>query len=756
MEQHNPFELLDRDLQKWIFRKGWKDLLPIQKASVGPILKGQDDIIISASTASGKTEAAFLPAITAICKPPLKKGIRILYISPLKALINDQYRRLDEMTSGMALKVTPWHGDVSANKKEQILRNPEGIILTTPESLESMLINHVNWLQEALFGLDFIIIDEFHAFIGTARGYQLQSQLHRIENLIGRQVVRIGISATFAEASGVVSHLRPNSKRHCEVISLQGSGQDRLSVQIRGYEIQEHIHNSEDEQPDSPPDMQAETQHISQEFQTLSGDIFRLLRGSTNLVFCNSRFYTEAIAGVLQQLSEDKHVPNEFFPHHGSLSKDMRESLEYRLQQSKLPTTAICTATLELGIDISNVQSIAQIDPPSTVSSLRQRLGRSGRRDHLAVLRLFIPEYTGLKMPLCSILSENTVLSIAMINLLLKRWYEPPYKRELAFSTLLQQTLSVIASYGSVSAFALYNLLCKTGPFSLCTPKLYSAFLRDLGASDLIVQLNDGTLTLGLAGEKLVSDWGFYASFKTPDEYTIEADNKKIGTVPLTRSLEIDDVFLFAGRGWKVVFFSEERKLIGVKSSNLVAEPLMLYGSSGQIHDTIREEMYRIYTNEEIPAFLNKQAKLNLANGIKYFKLLGLKDHHIINGPQGLAIFPWKGDCILRTIMLLLKKESIKASIWGSHLELGFTSLDSLKVAIFNLLDRKDIKGSDLVSRIRNLNLEKNNEFLSIELKRQSYAHSKLDIPGAQAFLKQLYQELQENPPQSVNISWSN
>ena len=511
MEQNaNPFQLLDKDLQKWIYRKGWRDLLPIQKASVGPILKSCDDIIISASTASGKTEAAFLPAITAIQAKKEHKGIQILYISPLKALINDQFRRLDEMTAGMNLKVTPWHGDVSANRKEQILNNPQGIVLTTPESLESMLINHVSWLKDAIKNLSYIIIDEFHAFIGTARGYQLQSQLHRIENLIGRSVVRIGISATFSEAEGVISHLRPNSNKHCEVICQKGSGQDNLAVQIRGYTLLSKETGEINE--DKPLD----TSMLPQEFETLSADIFRLLRGSTNLVFCNSRFYTEAVAGVLQKFSEKLHVPNEFFPHHGSLSKDMRESLEFRLQEGKFPTTAICTATLELGIDISNVQSIAQIDPPTTVASLRQRLGRSGRRDHMAVLRLFIPEYTGLKMPLCSMLAENTVLSVAMINLLLKRWYEPPYKHEYAFSTLMQQTLSVIASFGSVSAQSLYKLLCKTGPFSLCTPKIYGELLYSLGKKDLIVQLNDGTLTLGLAGERMVSDWGFYASFKTP------------------------------------------------------------------------------------------------------------------------------------------------------------------------------------------------------------------------------------------------
>ncbi len=749
MEQNaNPFQLLDKDLQKWIYRKGWRDLLPIQKASVGPILKSCDDIIISASTASGKTEAAFLPAITAIQAKKEHKGIQILYISPLKALINDQFRRLDEMTAGMNLKVTPWHGDVSANRKEQILNNPQGIVLTTPESLESMLINHVSWLKDAIKNLSYIIIDEFHAFIGTARGYQLQSQLHRIENLIGRSVVRIGISATFSEAECVISHLRPNSNKHCEVICQKGSGQDNLAVQIRGYTLLSKETGEINE--DKPLD----TSMLPQEFETLSADIFRLLRGSTNLVFCNSRFYTEAVAGVLQKFSEKLHVPNEFFPHHGSLSKDMRESLEFRLQEGKFPTTAICTATLELGIDISNVQSIAQIDPPTTVASLRQRLGRSGRRDHMAVLRLFIPEYTGLKMPLCSMLAENTVLSVAMINLLLKRWYEPPYKHEYAFSTLMQQTLSVIASFGSVSAQSLYKLLCKTGPFSLCTPKIYGELLYSLGKKDLIVQLNDGTLTLGLAGERMVSDWGFYASFKTPDEYTIEAENKRIGTVPLTKPLEIEDVFLFAGRAWKVVYINEERKIIGVKNTTQAAEPLMLYGGSGQIHNTIREEMYNIYINKEIPSFLNKQAKANLEKGLICFKQLGLDKHHIISGPKGLAIFPWKGDRILRTVMLLLKKESIKATIWGSHLELGFTSIDSLKIAIFNILDRSEIKETDLVSKIKGLNIEKYDEYISDELKRLSYAHSRLDLDGALDFLDLLYKELSNNPPPNVNITW--
>ena len=371
--------LIDKDLRRFMFKKGWQELKPIQNNAVKPILERKTDVIISASTASGKTEAAFLPALTAIASSKELKGIRILYVSPLKALINDQYRRLEEMTEFLDVKVTPWHGDVSASKKNKLMDEPEGVILTTPESLESLLINHVQWIKNSMQNLFYVVIDEFHAFMGTQRGYQLQSQLHRIENLIGKRVCRIALSATFSNANGVISYLRPNSKVPCVVITSPDSSKDKLSVQIKGYEHQE-----------LPEEEEGKV--LPYEFEEIANDIFRLLRGSTNLVFCNSRFTTESLAAKLESLSKKKFVPNEFFPHHGSLSKELRESLEYRLQEGRWPTTAICTATLELGIDISDVASIAQVEHPITVASLRQRLGRAGRRDHNAILRVFLPE----------------------------------------------------------------------------------------------------------------------------------------------------------------------------------------------------------------------------------------------------------------------------------------------------------------------------------------------------------------------------
>ena len=159
--------LIDKDLRRFMFKKGWQELKPIQNNAVKPILERKTDVIISASTASGKTEAAFLPALTAIASSKELKGIRILYVSPLKALINDQYRRLEEMTEFLDVKVTPWHGDVSASKKNKLMDEPEGVILTTPESLESLLINHVQWIKNSMQNLFYVVIDEFHAFMGT-------------------------------------------------------------------------------------------------------------------------------------------------------------------------------------------------------------------------------------------------------------------------------------------------------------------------------------------------------------------------------------------------------------------------------------------------------------------------------------------------------------------------------------------------------------------------------------------------------------
>lgn len=716
--------LLNPLIQKWLNRQGWTNLHEVQENAIEPILDCRDDIIISAATASGKTEAAFLPACSKILAD-CSEGIKIIYISPLKALINDQYKRIEDLGHATGLTVTPWHGDIGDNKKQKLFNSPNGILLITPESLESLLINHKDWCNTALSTLNYFIIDEFHAFIGTERGYQLLSQLHRLEAMLKRDVPRIALSATLSNIKSVKKWLRPNSEKNIQIIESSKSRKG-IKLQIRGYDLK-------------ASDVPSESMTS---YQNIASDIFKTLRGSTNLVFSNSRAKTEYLANALVNLSEKNHVPNEFFPHHGSLSKELREQLENRLKLGKMPTTAICTQTLELGIDIGDVTSIAQINAPQSVSSLRQRIGRSGRRNKDAILRLFIPEYEQqdeTHISLMDKMRDQTFLSSAMIELVLHRWFEPPTMQEYSLSTLIQQILSVIAQYGNVQALSMWKLLCKTGPFNLVNQKIFANILQSLGKNDLITQMRDSSITLGLSGEKLVSNYNFYSSFKSQEEYTIDNNGHKIGTIPLTQPLNIGETFLFAGKGWETIFVNNEKHQIFVKEYKDTADPLVLDGGSGKIHDGVREKMYELYCNRSnLPVYLNSTAAKHFQDGQRVFNKLHLNENHFIIGLEGIYLFPWKGDKIMHTIVQILKLNGVNAKKLGSYIILPHLSSLAFKDAINTILNKDRPTECDLSSTVSNLEYEKYDKYLNHELLCLGYGFRNFDVDGAFKFFNQV------------------
>ena len=475
----SAYDSLDPRVRKWVYKQGWSALRPLQENAIPAVLARDRDVLISASTAAGKTEAFFLPACSAIAG--ITNGFGIVYISPLKALINDQYRRLESLGEALDMPVTPWHGDVPQSIKKKIRTNPSGILLITPESLESLLINSPGWLKQAFSPVAYIVIDEFHAFIGSERGMQLLSLLNRIDHVLGRHanpVPRVALSATLGELDKVPELLRPDKRLSCETVTDNNSS-STLQVQVKGY--LEPVTKKGEE-----PQRSAEEQ--------VCADIFRLCRGDSHLVFANSRKRTESIAATLSDMCEENVVPNEFFPHHGSLSRELRETLEARLQQGNLPTTAICTMTLELGIDIGKVQSVIQVTPPHSVSSLRQRMGRSGRRDSPSVLRMLISEQElTATSSIVDHLRLQLVQSMAMIRLMIsKRWFEPADTRQMHYSTLLHQILAITAQWGGVRADQLWTQLCQTGPFRNIDVNDFKSLLKYMGANSLLTQLASG------------------------------------------------------------------------------------------------------------------------------------------------------------------------------------------------------------------------------------------------------------------------
>lgn len=720
------FQLLHPALQKWIYKQGWEDLRDIQKEAIRPILAGNSDLVICASTAGGKTEAAFLPAITAIADE--SSGFGILYISPLKALINDQFRRLEDLCDMLDIKVTPWHGDISQSKKKNAKRDPGGILLITPESLESLLIRESRWVRTAFESLKYVIIDEYHAFLGTERGCHLHSLIYRLENLLNRNntpIPRIALSATLGNMDDVLANLRPNSPFPHKLIT--GSDQSSLRMQIRGYLNRNPIER------ESPTDREIAT------------DIYELLRGDTNLIFANSRQRTEHFSVMLSDLCEENQVPNEFFTHHGSLSKELRTSLESRLQRQKLPTTAVCTMTLELGIDIGKVKSVAQVTAPHSVSSLRQRLGRSGRRGDPAILRMFITENKlSANSNIIDKLRMQLLQSAAMIRLLIdQKWYEPADTCLFHFSTLLHQVLAVIAQWGGVRVEQLWSLLCKSEIFKNVDIDHFKTLLRAMGEKRLISQMSSGELVLGDQGENLVDHYTFYAVFKTPEEYRIVVEGKTLGTLPINSPVIPGQHIVFAGRRWKIKDIDEEKKVIHVTSSKAGMPPI--FGGDGMsVHDYVRQEMLKIYLGGDyrIDAagrkvdFMDPTAKNLFSEGLDSFRNLKLRDNRIINHDGNTYLIPWMGDKIVNTLTLFLIGQGYEARCFAGVVEIE--DADSLDVArtLKTFSGKNKPSNTSLAKLVKNKQTEKYDYLLPESLINEGYGAKAFDVDQTNAWIK--------------------
>lgn len=718
MSNSQGFNRLHNGVQRWVWEQKWTELRDIQEQAIEPVLSGTCDVVISASTAAGKTEAAFLPACSRIAELS-NKGIGILYISPLKALINDQYRRLQGLCEILDIPVTPWHGDVLASVKDKQRKDPNGIVLITPESLESLLLNHAGWCSHAFKNLNYIIIDEFHAFLGSERGCQLQSLMHRLEFLLQRTIPRIALSATLGDMNKVGSYLRPEAKIPCHIIESSKASSD-LKVQLRGYVEPKE----EDKEPSA--------------FDHITEDLYKILRGKSHLVFANSRGRTEQLATNLSDLCEGNGVPNEFFPHHGSLAKELRESLEKRLHEEKFPTTAVCTMTLELGIDIGNVTSIAQVTAPHSVASLRQRLGRSGRRGDAAILRLFIPEdVLTEKSHVLDRLRLETVQSIAMVNLLLKKWYEPPPQNQYHFSTLLQQTLSVIGQYGGVRAGQLWTLLCSSGPFSLIDQSLYAEFLRGLADQDLITQLQDGQITLGSQGERLVEHYTFFTAFNTPEEYRLECDGRTLGTLPVDKPLILGQLVIFAGRRWEVLNIDSEKKVISLQKAK-GGKPPKFGGNGPMIHDIIRQEILSVYKGEISPIYLDTKAKSSFLEGIECFKALQLDKRRILQIDDTVHIIPWLGDQIINTATILLRTKGLAADCFGGIIDIREATVSEVQETIKSILSGQKPSAEELAKSVPDTIVEKHDPLLSENIRNLGYGTKFFNVDGAWKFLSEL------------------
>lgn len=725
----SAFELLDPRVQRWVWKERWTELRDIQEEAIPAILGADTDVVIASATASGKTEAAFLPIGSVLANG--HEGLGVLYISPLKALINDQHRRLEEFFGEMEMPVHRWHGDVASSRKRKVLKTPSGVLLITPESLEALFIRHGHRMPHLVGGLNFVVVDELHAFMGTERGQQLQSIMHRIELAARQRIPRIALSATLGDMDLACEFLRPGGGAEVRRIVSEESRQE-VKLQLRGYRI-----TPPRVSPEEAEQAERDGREVSLEDMTtgdvldISRDLFRELRGGRHIVFANRRADVERYADLLRRLSERARVPNEFWPHHGSLDKALREDAEAALKEGDRPATVFATTTLELGIDVGSVESIAQIGPPPSVASMRQRLGRSGRRGDPAVLRIYVQEdEITPKTPPPDQLRSGLVQTIAMVRLLAQRWYEPPVAGALHLSTLVQQILSLVAQHGGVEADQAWRALCRRGPFSGVGSAMFADLLRDLGRHGLLTQTHTGELVLDLEGERLVNHYDFYAAFSTPEEYRLVSGEKTLGALPILYPLFAGLRLIFAGRRWSVVSVDERHKVVELKPASGGRAP-SFGGSGALVHDRVREEMRKIYQERNEPAFLNGIGLDLLAEARERFRQFGLGERGLLRWGGSTIAFPWAGDRVLNTLLIQLRNRGLKVSAEGVAILAEGTGPGEMREHLSALAAAGPADPQELAAVVQNKATEKHHVFIDEPLLGADYASSQLDARGA-------------------------
>ena len=722
-------------VQEYIYRNHWENLRSIQVAAADAIFNTDENVLLTASTASGKTEAAFFPIIT-LFSEDMPSSVGCIYIGPLKALINDQFSRLNDLCAEADIPVWHWHGDVAQSHKAKLMKHPSGILQITPESLEALLL-HKHAAIAKLFGdLRFVVIDEVHSLLRGDRGGQTLCLIERLSRIAGVNPRRIGLSATIGDPEGTGEFLSLGTGRKTIIPKIDAKGSKwRLSME---HFYVKDAQAAEDKQiPDALPVLEEKTDDAPANADPGIGYIFEHTRGKKCLVFVNSREECEMVTTTLRHYCELNHEPDRFLVHHGNLSASYRETAEGIMKDDSQYMTTVTTATLELGIDIGRLERAFQIDAPWTVSSFLQRMGRTGRRElppeMWFVIREDEPEVRAM---LPTTIPWKLLQGIALVQLYLEeRWVEPPRLDRLPFSLLYHQTMSTLASCGELSPRALADRVLRLHYFHRITQEDYRVLLRHLIATDHIQQTEQGGLIVGLAGERVINSFKFYGVFQESEEYTVRSESQELGTV--VSPPPVGEKLAIAGHVWQVLDVDHKRRLIycqQVKGS----VPAYFGQCPGDLHTKILTRMRRVLQEDRQYPYLMKNAVARLEQARFTAAHSGAADKTLINlGGNMWCLLPWVGTYTFLTMERFLK---IKCAD-----RLGLRNLDSARPffiqftmkadesAFFRVLAeeiRKPIDPMELVYPKELPLFDKYDEYLPEELVKKGFALGVLDVDG--------------------------
>lgn len=665
------FELFSPFIQEYIYSRGWDKLHEVQVAAANTIFCTDNNLLITSATASGKTEAALFPILSQFYDDT-PTSVGAIYIAPLKSLINDQFSRIDELLSMTGIPVYHWHGDVAQSHKSKLLKKPAGILQITPESLESMLINRSNDIPRIFGDLRYVIIDEIHTLTSTDRGNQVICQIERIARKIGHMPRRIGLSATIGDVSLAVKWLSGSDTRICDVpVTSPKPIKWRLGLEHFYLANEDTVKMGTHEIRKEPSlgDLSPQADELPSMIDPGYEYIYDCVKNYRALVFSNSREETEYVCATLRQIAKNRGEDDIFLIHHGNLSASIREEAELLLKSEEQRMVACATTTMELGIDIGKLERIVQNGSPNSVSSFLQRLGRSGRRDLPPEMMMVFREENPLpNTPLPELMPWELLRAIAIIQLYIEeRFIEPPVSKKMPFSLLFQQTLSILASGGEMTPSRLAETVLSLPPFAKVEKEDYRTLLISMIKNDFLELTDEGTLIVGIRGERMTSGFKFYAVFKDSEDFTVRCESDEIGTI--TEAPPVGDRFALAGRVWEVEELDIPRKLIYVRAVDGKME-ISWPGEFGEIHTKILERMYRVLSEDTVYPYLKPHAAARLDIARHAAKNTGMLSSPIISlGGMTYCIFPWLGTRSFRTLRRYISKNATRFGISGLEFE---------------------------------------------------------------------------------------
>jgi ATP-dependent Lhr-like helicase len=516
--------------QAIVSRLGWSSLRPVQELAGEALLAGHNTVIL-APTAGGKTEASMFPTLSQmIDDAPV--GVGALYIAPIKALLNNQADRLGLYTEMVGLSRFVWHGDTDAHERKRFLSEPAELLMTTPESLEVMLVSRRVDEHKLFSDLRIVVIDEVHAIAGSDRGAHLMSIIERLARISRHDIQRVGLSATVGNPQAISQWLGGTSKRKaCVVDPPKQPSRRQLLV----------VHR---------PDLGALAQNAA-----------TLAKGQKSLFFCQSRSTTEAVAEHMRRAGTT------VFVHHSAVSREERQLAEERFNHGS-DACIVCTSTLELGIDVGDLDRVLQSDAPDTVSSFMQRMGRTGRRAGQAANTSFFCEST-----------EAVVQAVALIELAKSGWVESVHVDTRCWSVLIHQILAMSLAGDGITIEAAWAHLSTVPDFSDISRAEFDQLITHmLGHGSL--RLASGQLVLGPESEKRFGRKNFmelFAVFSSPQSYTVQTSaGQALGSLSqefVDRLVEDVSCFLLGGRPWVVMRIQHDDRRILVNPAPRGRQP---------------------------------------------------------------------------------------------------------------------------------------------------------------------------------------